>query len=60
MKRRPMSDPAMEIICYCFNHTRADIERDYRKNGRSLILEEIIAAKRLGACQCAIKNPKGS
>jgi hypothetical protein len=55
-----MSRPAAEIICYCFNHTRADIERDYRENGRSRILEKIIDAKRLGACQCAIKNPKGS
>jgi hypothetical protein len=55
-----MSGPATAIICYCFNHTRADIERDYRQNGRSLILEKIIAAKRLGACQCATKNPKGS
>ncbi len=55
-----MSSPAAEIICYCFNHARADIERDYRKNGRSLILEKIIAAKRLGACQCATQNPRGT
>jgi hypothetical protein len=57
---RLMSSPADEIICHCFNHTRADIERDRRENGRSLILEKIIDAKRLGACQCTIKNPKGS
>lgn len=55
-----MNRPDAQTICFCFNHTRADIERDYRQNGRSLILEKIIAAKRLGACQCAIKNPKGS
>jgi hypothetical protein len=55
-----MSRPAAEIICYCFNRTRADIEHDYRQNGRSLILEKIMEAKRLGACQCAQKNPKGS
>jgi hypothetical protein len=55
-----MSSAAAEIICYCFNHTRADIERDDRENGRSLILEKIIEAKRLGACRCAIKNPKGA
>jgi hypothetical protein len=54
-----MSRPAAEIICHCFTHSRADIERDYRQNGRSLILEQIIEAKRLGACQCAVKNPKG-
>jgi hypothetical protein len=55
-----MSSAAAEIICYCFNHTRSDIERDDRENGCSLILEKIIEAKRLGACQCAIKNPKGT
>jgi hypothetical protein len=55
-----MTDRAAEMICYCFNHTRGDIERDALQNRRSLILENIIAAKRLGACQCAAKNPKGS
>ena len=55
-----MTTPAEEIICYCFNHTRGGIEEDARRNGRSLILEKILAAKRLGACQCALKNPKGT
>jgi hypothetical protein len=55
-----MTGSAAEIICYCFNHSRADIKRDYRKNGRSLLLEKITEAKRLGACQCASKNPKGA
>jgi hypothetical protein len=55
-----MSRIGSDIICYCFNHTRADIARDYRENGRSRIIETIIEAKRLGACQCAIKNPRGS
>ena len=55
-----MSDRAAEIICYCFNHTRGEIERDARQNPRSLILEKIIDAKRLGACRCAAKNPKGN
>jgi len=55
-----MSRLGSETICYCFSHTRTDIERDYRENGRSRILEKIIEAKRLGACQCTLKNPKGS
>jgi len=55
-----MAQTPEEIICYCFNHTRGDIEEDARRNGRSLILERIIEAKRLGACQCALKNPKGT
>ena len=54
-----MADPASEMICYCFNYTRRDIEDDVLRNGRSLIREKIIDAKRLGACQCAVKNPTG-
>jgi hypothetical protein len=49
-----------DLICYCFNHTRHDIEQDLLANGRSLILEKIAQAKKLGACQCALKNPKGT
>ncbi|MGE4263999.1 MAG: hypothetical protein AB7E46_05940 [Desulfovibrio sp.] len=48
-----------EMICHCFGHTRADIERDAREHGRSLILEAILAAKRTGGCQCAQMNPSG-
>ena len=55
-----MADPASGIICYCFNYTRRDLEEDVLRNGRSLILDKIIDAKRLGACQCAVKNPKGT
>jgi hypothetical protein len=51
----------MEIkqICYCFGHTDADIEQDVLKNGKSLIMEAIMAEKKAGACQCTTKNPKG-
>jgi hypothetical protein len=48
-----------ELICYCFEYTKADIEEDFRSNGRSLIMERISTEKKLGNCQCAIKNPKG-
>lgn len=54
-----MMDPN-ELICYCFRYTRFDIENDVKQNGRSLILERIVAAKRLGACSCALLNPKGT
>jgi len=47
-------------ICYCFNFTEADIRDDVLgNNGRSSMLERIIAAKQRGACQCAIKHPEG-
>lgn len=50
---------SQELICFCFNYTRGDLEQDLLANGRSLILEKIAAEKKLGSCQCAVKNPKG-
>jgi hypothetical protein len=47
------------LVCYCFNYTAADIENDARLHGRSTILERIMAEKKAGACQCALRNPKG-
>nr|WP_054033575.1 BFD-like (2Fe-2S) protein [Desulfatitalea tepidiphila] len=52
-------DLATDLICHCFNCTEEDIELDLRQNGKSTILEKIIAEKKLGGCQCAVKNPKG-
>jgi len=46
-------------ICYCFDYTVADIERDVLDHGRSLLMEKITASKKAGRCQCADKNPKG-
>ncbi len=48
-----------DLICYCFEYTKDDIEQDYIKNGRSLIMEKIAAEKKTGGCDCANKNPKG-
>ncbi len=48
-----------DLICYCFNYTASDIERDVAENRRSTIMEKIISEKRSGGCQCATKNPKG-
>jgi hypothetical protein len=48
-----------DLICYCFEYTREDIEKDLRKNGRSLIMEKIQAEKKFGNCRCIDKNPKG-
>jgi len=47
------------LICYCFDYTERDIEVDLRQNGRSTIMEKILAEKGMGGCQCATKNPKG-
>ena len=48
-----------DLVCYCFGYTKKDIEQDYRKSGRSTILERITAEKKAGRCDCAQKNPKG-
>jgi hypothetical protein len=48
-----------ELVCYCFKYTRQDIEQDYLKSGRSMILEKIKLEKKSGGCNCAEKNPKG-
>jgi hypothetical protein len=48
-----------DIICYCFGYSVDDIFQDFRKNGKSTIMEKIQLEKKLGSCQCAIKNPKG-
>jgi hypothetical protein len=47
------------LICFCFNYTVADIEKDVWLHGRSTIAERILAEKKTGACQCATRNPKG-
>ena len=46
-------------ICYCFGYTAEDIKRDVLENGRSLIIEKIMAEKKSGRCDCAYQNPKG-
>jgi hypothetical protein len=48
-----------DLICYCFEYSLKEIEQDFIKNGRSLIIEKIAAEKKAGGCDCANKNPKG-
>ena len=47
------------LICYCLDYTDADIEMDLLHNGKSTIMEKILAEKQMGGCQCATKNPQG-
>lgn len=48
-----------EMVCYCFGYTVEDIRKDMKKNGRSTIMEKIMAEKKSGGCDCASTNPKG-
>jgi hypothetical protein len=50
-----MNDP----VCYCFGYTAEDIRKDLEENGRSTIMEKIMAEKKLGRCNCANTNPAG-
>ncbi len=50
---------AMETICYCWNHTDADIIEDVLKHrGVSTIEQKITDSKKTGACRCETLNPK--
>ncbi len=48
-----------DLVCYCFQYKRKDIESDVKNNGYSKIIEKIIAEKKSGGCNCKEKNPKG-
>jgi len=48
-----------DLVCYCFQYTRKEIEKDYTDNGRSIILERITLEKKAGGCDCAQNDPKG-
>jgi hypothetical protein len=48
-----------DLVCYCFQFTRKQIEKDYFDNGRSTILEKIAHEKKAVGCDCVQKNPKG-
>jgi hypothetical protein len=56
---KPIHFEDNDLVCYCFQHTRKNIEDDYRHSGYSKILEEIKAAKKSQGCNCESMNPRG-
>jgi hypothetical protein len=48
-----------DLVCYCFGYTAQDVLKDLDQNGRSLIMDKIMEERRLGGCDCAVKNPQG-
>ena len=46
-------------VAFDFSSLTVTIEDDFAENGRSLIMERIMAEKKAGACDCAYRNPKG-
>ncbi len=45
--------------CYCFNHTREEIEAEYAQIGESKIEVAIRDKVAKGVCQCHLTNPIG-
>lgn len=39
-----------DLVCYCFEYTKKDIENDFNKNGKSLIHQKILYEKKTGGC----------
>lgn len=56
-KRKEFNDD--DLVCYCFEYTKKDIENDFDENERSIIYEKIVSEKKAGGCNCASKNPSG-
>ena len=48
-----------DLICYCFEYSRKDIEQDFINHGHSTIMLKITAEKKMGTCDCTTKNPAG-
>lgn len=46
-------------VCYCFQHTKSDIEQDFAENGHSTIEDEIREKVKNNQCSCETMNPKG-
>jgi hypothetical protein len=51
-------DPATPI-CYCFRHTRADIEQDIAEKGETGVIDDIKQGIQAGQCACDLRNPQG-
>lgn len=47
-------------VCYCFDHTVADIKAEPRSEGRSTATAMITAEVKAGHCACEVKNPAGA
>jgi len=53
------TEPPIQV-CYCFDWTTDDIERELRLTGTTSIPDRIKELVRLGYCRCEMMNPQGS
>ncbi|MBI0445557.1 MULTISPECIES: putative iron-sulfur cluster-binding metallochaperone [Deinococcus] len=47
-------------VCYCFGHTRADLEHAAREGRAGVIPQSVQAHIQAGRCGCEVNNPQGS
>lgn len=47
-------------LCYCFDYSHQDIDRDIETTGETSVLEEIKTEVQGGFCACEVKNPSGT
>ncbi len=55
----PQEFDGSDLICYCFNYTKKDVEQDFIRHGESTILSRVKEEKKNNGCNCEVNNPKG-
>ena len=48
------------MVCYCFEHTKDEIQEEFQAHGESRIETSIREKVTAGSCSCEFKNPKGN
>ena len=51
---------APQMVCYCYEHTKDEIQEDFEANGESRIEARIREEVTADSCSCQFKNPKGN
>jgi hypothetical protein len=46
-------------VCYCFEHTKADLVEEVRLSGTSSTLASVEIQVRDANCACEVRNPSG-
>lgn len=48
------------LICYCFQHTPADIRQQFGQSNHQMIIDDINTGIQAGQCACDWRNPQGN
>ncbi len=54
------SDRAKRLVCYCFDHSVDEINKEVEREGTSSVIESITQKCRNGEDRCEETNPQGS